>query len=74
MSPHAKLISLEFKYHDAISSVRCNLSDSHSSPIFENQSNGTEEDEHEYAKKITLDGAGLNQVRYICGSASHDCI
>ena len=54
MSKHVRLTSLEFKYNDAISSVRCVMSDSSTSPVFETQSNGGGS-EHSHSKRINFD-------------------
>ena len=53
MSTHVRLTSLEFKYNDAISSVRCVMSDSNTSPVFESQSNGGGS-EHSHSKRINF--------------------
>ena len=71
MSAHSRLTSLDFKYNDAISSISCTMSDSSASPVFESQSSRAE---HEHPKRISFDSTGVKQVRFICGSMSHDCV
>ena len=67
MSSNARLQSLEFGYHDAISSVRCTLSDTNSSPVFAHK--GTL---HESPKTIAFNAN--NPVRYIRASETRDCV
>ena len=46
------------------------MTDQNTSPLFESRSGS----EHEHARRLSFNAMGLEQIKFVCGSATHDCV